>query len=517
MLNERRHPAGIKDRRLAACIFAVLICLLGCAQRPHSPTTTISLAVPYEIDTLDPHQRSKLSSFAILQHFYEPLIITGPDMLIQPCLAESWENPDLLTWVFHLRPNVRFHSGKIMTAEDVVYTLNRVLAHPEFERAPYVSNVIEVQAIGQNSVRIKTSYPTAILLNKLSFIPIIPKGTPDEFLKEKEDGTGHYRLKIWDQRKNLITVIRDENYWREKPQIQVATFFLGQGEEGIRKLLAGECQFFQGASRATEDAVRNHPQFRVEHKDSLYIKYLGFNFRTDDSCPMPNDGFRSLNLRQAIDLAIDRAALMSSLKSYAFSITQVVPPFTFGFNPDLSSAAYNPQKAKELLRASNFQEDFHPVLLARKFMDQSGGIIKEQLRRIGMNVDIRILSDDQFFTELEKGHYCMFLSRFGSPTGDASDVLEAAFHSYDRQLHYGQLNHGRYSNASLDQAIVESSTIQQLDRRKKGLQEIMATLNEEKVWIPLYGDQDVYIYDSSFSWKPRNDSLIDISEISLRQ
>jgi peptide/nickel transport system substrate-binding protein len=404
-----------------------------------------------------------------------------------------------------------------LNAEDVVYSLKRVLAHPEFERAPYVSNVLEVVAIDPTSIRIKTKYPTAILLNKLSFIPIIPKGIKDEFLMSNEDGTGPYRLREWDQKKNRISLFRNENYWKEKPKIRNATFILGQSDQdGVQKVLSGECQFFQGSSRAAENAVHGNPRLHIEHKDSLYIKYLGFNFSDAPSCALPGDGFRSLNLREAIDYAIDRPTLTKTVNSYAFSITQVVPPFTFGFNPDLHSPDYDPAKARELLQAANFPPDAHPVLLVRKLMEQSGFIIQHQLERVGVRVDLQVRSDEDFFREIDQGKFCMFLSRFGSPTGDASDVLEAAFHTYDPQLHYGQLNHGRYSNAELDQAIVESSTIQQLDRRKKRLQDIMAMLNEQRVWLPLYGDQDIYIYDSSFSWKPRNDSLIDASEISYK-
>jgi len=513
--SKKRH----QWRRHNLCILFIALLFAACLQRSDHLVVSISLAVPYEIDTLDPHQRSKLSSFAVLSHFYEPLIITGADMAIEPCLAQSWENPDLLTWVFHLRHPVHFHSGKLMTAEDVVYTLQRVLAHPKFERAPYVSNVMEVAAINQYSVRVKTIYPTAILLNKLSFIPIVPKGSTIEALSHAEDGTGPYRLKYWDTRKNVIAMVLNENYWNTKPPIKEATFVLGQNDQsGIQKLLSGECTFFQGSSRSAENAVKSDSRFRVEHKDSLYIKYLGFNFRNKDpeACPLPNDGFRALRLREAIDYAIDRSRLIASLNNYAFPITQVVPPFTFGFNPELQSPPHNPEQAKTLLQESGFTDDFRPILLVRKIMEQSGFIVQQQLAEIGLRVQLTVLPDSQFFQQLEQGKFCMFLSRFGSPTGDASDILESAFHTYSPELHYGELNHGRYSNPDLDKAILESSEIQQLDRRKTRLQEIMAILNREKVWLPLYGDQDIYVYDSSFSWKPRIDSLIDVSEITPR-
>src|SRR5262245_24081501 len=185
-------PAELRGRAVRATLLTLFITtcfVLSCVQKKQEPADSIGLAVPYEIETLDPHAKSKLSSFAVLSHFYESLVTPAADMSIRPSLADTWENPDLLTWNFHLRPNVQFHSGKNMTAEDVVYSLQRVIDHPELETATYVSNVVEVRQVNKESVQIRTRYPTAILLNKLSFIPIIPKGTTTEFLTQKEDGT----------------------------------------------------------------------------------------------------------------------------------------------------------------------------------------------------------------------------------------------------------------------------------------------------------------------------------------
>jgi ABC-type transport system substrate-binding protein len=158
-------------------------------------------------------------------------------------------------------------------------------------------------------------------------------------------------------------------------------------------------------------------------------------------------------------------------------------------------------------------DGFETTLLVRKLMEEAGNSIQNQLSEVGIKLQLKVLPDSDFFLAMRRGQFCMFLSRFGSPTGDASDILESAFHSFDPGLMHGQLNYGLYSNRELDAAIIESSQIQGLEYRKKKLQEIMAVLASEYVWIPLYGDQDVYIYDSSFSWSPRMDSLIKVWEI----
>ena len=492
----------------------LVVSILAC--RPVSDQqSVVNFAVPYDIDTLDPHVRSKMSSFAVLSHFYEPLVAPSRNMSIEPCLAQSWENPDLLTWIFHLRPGVRFHDGKTLNSEDVVFSIKRVMSHPEFETAPYVSNVAEVSSIDQDSVRIQTKYPTAILLNKLCFIPIVPNGTSPGSLIEHANGTGSYRVKNW-ERKKQIGFLRNEKYWGKRPEIEEATFHLALSDQhALKKLLAGECQFFQGLSRNAERMARQGEKFRIVKKDSIYLKYLGFNFRTniDPTCGLPAGFFQNKLLREAIHLSIDRSRLIDSLPGYSFFVTQPVPPFTFGFNPAVRPQKTDANRARLLLKEAGVPDGFETTLLVREMMVEAAHSIQKQLSEVGIKLQLKVLPDSDFFVALRRGQFCMFVSRFGSPTGDASDILESAFHSFDPGRMHGQLNYGLYSNKELDAAIIESSQIQGLDRRKIRLQEIMEFLTNEYVWIPLYGDQDVYIYDSSFSWQPRMDSLIKVWEI----
>jgi peptide/nickel transport system substrate-binding protein len=499
--------------QIATC--AILVGLTAC--KPVSrPEGVVNFAVPYDIDTLDPHVRSKMSSFAVLSHFYEPLVAPSADMSIEPCLAQSWENPDLLTWIFHLRPDVRFHDGKTLTSEDVVFSIKRVMSHPEFETAPYVSNVAEVRSIDHDSVRIQTKYPTAILLNKLCFIPIVPNGTSSESLIGQANGTGSYQVKNW-ERKKQISLLRHDKYWGKRPEIAAATFHLSlNDQQALKKLLAGECQFFQGLSRNAEKMAEQGDRFRIVRKDSIYLKYLGFNFRRnlDPTCELPAGFFENKLLREAIHLSIDRSRLINSLPGYSFFVTQPVPPFTFGFNPAIRPQKTDANRAKLLLKEAGVPDGFGTTLLVREMMVEAANSIQKQLSEVGIKLQLKVLPDSEFFVALRRGQFCMFVSRFGSPTGDASDILESAFHSFDPGRMHGQLNYGLYSNKELDAAIIESSQIQGLGRRKIRLQEIMELLTNEYVWIPLYGDQDIYIYDSAFSWNPRMDSLIKVWEIA---
>ena len=171
-----RLPRTCPSRPLLGLLLAPL--LAGSCGRGVPPeASAIRIAVPYDVGTLDPHARDTLSNLAIGSHFYEALVTTDRDMTIRPCLARSWENPDSSTWIFHLRPSVRFHSGRPFGAVDVVYSIRRLLGDDQLEIAGYVVYLTEVSAVDALTVRIRTSRPPGVFLNKLRFVSIVPEGS----------------------------------------------------------------------------------------------------------------------------------------------------------------------------------------------------------------------------------------------------------------------------------------------------------------------------------------------------
>ena len=121
------------------------------------------------------------------------------------------------------------------------------------------------------------------------------------------------------------------------------------------------------------------------------------------------------------------------------------------------------------------------------------------------------------FFEIVGGHgSSFFLSRFGCPTGDASDILENAVHSIDAERRFGRSNDGEYANAELDRLIEESASILEMERRRPVLQKALATVTEELALVPLYIDQDVYAVKKPFTWRPRNDNFLLAAEVGVR-
>ena len=471
----------------------------------------------YEIEKFDPHARTTISSWSILSNFYESLVIIDSNMRIQPCLARGWENPDVYTWIFHLQPAAHFHNGARLTANDVVYSIERLLKSTDLDVSSYLTEVVEVQKVDPMTVKVRTKNALPIFLNRLSNIAIVPDGSTGNDLKNKENGTGPYKLVAW--KDNIIRLERDDRYWGKKAALRYVNYYLKQTpEEAVKQLQAGKFQFIQYDSKKLEPLVRKLGHYQILRQDNYYLKHLGFDvIRTiTPYCNVKPNPFRNPLVREAIYHGIDRNKLIADLPTYAVIASQPVPPFVFGFNPRISPPAYAPDQARQLLAKAGVPDGFRVTLDARQILQETALLLKDQLGKIGIQIDLKILPDSEFFKILNSKEDSFFLSRVGATVGDASDILEPQIHSTDAVRHYGVRNYTGYVNLAVDKAIEDSAGIIKVEDRREALQEIMTVLMKDLPWIPLYIDQDVYALDNSFIWHPRHDSFVFAYEIGFR-
>jgi peptide/nickel transport system substrate-binding protein len=264
--------------------------------------------------------------------------------------------------------------------------------------------------------------------------------------------------------------------------------------------------------------VRSYGNFQIYKQDNLFLKYLSYDVwrnETPYSKTRPNP-FKNKLVRQAIHVGIDRARLVAELPTYATPATQPVPAFVFGFNPSIVPPTYSIDKAKQLLAQAGYPNGFDVTLHERLILEQTGTLLKEQLQRIGIRVELKPIPDQQFFASLDAGDFSFFLSRVGATVGDASDILEPQLHTKDSARHLGVRNYITYGNPQVDRAIEESAGLLKLEERRSVLQDIMSMLMEDLPWIPLYIDQDVYALQESYVWRPRPDSYVLAYEIGVR-
>jgi peptide/nickel transport system substrate-binding protein len=218
-------------RRLLAS--ALLASLLACA----SPIAakTLRFASAFDPQTLDPHSLALLYHSRVMTQVYEGLVNRDREFRIEPSLALSWETIDPRTWRFKLRPNVRFHDGSPFTADDVVFSIERVLSKTS-QRTFQLRGVTGARKVDELTVDILLAAPDAVLPEKLYLVGMISKAwatkhnvqQPQDYNAKQEtyavrnaNGTGPYQVKSYEP-DNRLVLIANAHWWGKRGNVEEA-------------------------------------------------------------------------------------------------------------------------------------------------------------------------------------------------------------------------------------------------------------------------------------------------------
>ena len=475
-----RSRAGIRATVLAGALVA------ACA-RPARPDRDLRVAMYDDLASFDPHARDTVGAYEVLSSIYEPLVTLDRSMRPAPALAVSWETPDLLTWVFRLRPGVRFQDGQQLTAEDVVDSFQRVLTDERLEMRSYMCGVAEVSARGPDTVVVRTLRPNAQLASRLHFVLIVPRGSTAESLSRRANGTGPYAVAGWAP--SSLTLQRNPSYWGETPGF--ARVRIDQGLSAIAAEEAVETGRYDvlGATLGVEEAARRSVRYRVVEQENIFLRHLAFDVGRERTpfCPGTTNPFRKREVREAVSLALDRGPLAATAGAGARPANQLVPRAVFGHDPRLPPLEFDPARARALLAQAGFASGFD-VVLHRGGFGAATELVRAQLGDIGIRVRIEPLSSAAFFSALDARRLSFWIVASGCPTGDGLELLETSFHS-PGPGGLGVDNYGDYRSPDLDRRILEAGGLFDLRTRQAAVQGLLERVLEERVWIPLYHDR----------------------------
>lgn len=440
----------------AAICFALLAAsgLAGTPAIAQSRDITIVLQEePFSVEPCDAN--TSIIGKVLKQNIVETLVDRNPATgEITPRLATSWEHPDDLTWLFHIREGVKFHDGADLNAAAVIAAINRTLderINCEVRIKVFSGFTMELSEVDPYTVKIVTDKPQPILPTMIVPLTIMSPNTPAGVMTDTPIGTGPYEFvdRVAGQEINLK---RFDGYWGDKPQVENAKY-VWRDESSVRAAMVETGEADLAPSISVDDATS-------EEMDHPYPNSETTRLRIQVDQP-PFDDRR---VREALNLAIDRDALKGSVFSKdVIPATQLVPPGTVGRNDDLQVWPYDPEKAKQLLaeaKADGVPVDAEFTIFGRTGVyphsTESLEAIMAMLQDVGFNAKLQMLEVAQHVIHLQKpypdaiaNHPNLIQDQHDNANGDA---VFTVFYKYGSEGANSVLN-----DAKLDDIIDKAS------------------------------------------------------------
>ena len=337
-------------RRILVPLLAlgVGIFLPSCGSKP-DPNTLVML-IESSPANLDPRVGVDAQSERIDSLIFDDLLSRGDNLDVAPGLAERWEIPDPLTYIFHLHPGVLFHDGRPLTSRDVKWTFDSLLqGKVRSPKAAVYRFVDRIDAPDEETVVFHMKEPSANLLWNVSdgAMGIVPYGSGSE-MTARPIGSGPFRL-VSDETDREVTIERNAGYWGAKPRLARVRFAVVP-DDTTRALELRKGSADVEINALTPDtvlALERDPALAVERAPGTVLAYLGFNLRD----PILSD----VRVRQAIAYALDRKPMIEYLwRGQAQLARSILPPQSWAYNGDVPAYDHDPGKAQSLLDAAGY-------------------------------------------------------------------------------------------------------------------------------------------------------------------
>ncbi len=447
--------------------FAVLFAAITMSSVVHAQTFRTN--IPADPAMVDPITYSELVAGDVMGNMYEGFTGIDGDGKVIPALAESWEaHDDNLGFTFHLRPGVKFHSGRPFTANDVKYTLEELLkpGNKGGLNARYLNNIVGADAmksgeadslegvtVGDDlTVDIRFTQPEVLF-------PIYPiwfmdAGIVDElgadWAQKASAGTGPFKFVAWNRGQD-VQLAAHADYWGEGPHVEAVDFIIVPSDDtAISMFEADELDAIYINNAAEGRRILRDPQFadKLIKVPAAQIRYLGMNQNLYEP-------FKDKRVREAICKAIDRDGMVSGLfGGAAFPLYGQITPGVAGYNPDLPAIPLDVDKAKALLAEAGYEggANMPPVKVTTTApnKDEATYFAATLKQVLGMPTEVEVVERASHIKAMNAGEVPFFAWGWSAGYPDALYFLS--------QVWYGPsvYNRSRWQNDEFD-ALIEKA------------------------------------------------------------
>jgi dipeptide transport system substrate-binding protein len=430
---------------------------------------------------------------------------------LQPALAESWDvSDDGKVYTFHLRKGVKFHArggfspSREFTADDVIATFNRMWkkddayhavsggAYDYFNDMGMPDLLSAIEKVDDHTVKMTLTKPESPFVANLAmdFAAIHSKEYMDAMLKagtpEKVDqepiGTGPF---IWAnyRKDDRIIYNANVNYFRGKQPIDRLVFSITPDQATREaRLEAGECDVIPYPNPANVAKLKQNPNLQVLEQEGLNVGYLAMNVQKPP--------FDNVKVRQAINMAIDKEAILSAVYQGAGKAAKnPIPPTIWSYDDSIEAYPYDVEKAKAMLAeagVSDLKTDLWYMPVQRPYNPDAkrmAELMQADLAKVGITAELKTFEWGEYRKRLQEGEHQMGMLGWTGDNGDPDNFMGVLLSCGSARQ--GGQNVAKWCNEEFTKLIDEAKQISDVEKRTALYKQAQAIFHEDAPWVPI--------------------------------
>ena len=483
-------------RRWGALLFFIALNagLIGCRGRAQNPSSVVMI-IESSPNNLDLRQGTDAQSERVGGLIFDALVRKDDHYNLQPWLATSWEQPDALTWVFHLRDGVRFQDGRPLESADVAWTIRSMIDGTLITaKGGAFASVDHIETPDRVTVVVHLKYPDPGLLFNLSdgLFGVVPRGSGRDFGLHPV-GSGPYRFVSAVQDRDVI-LTRNDSYWAGVPspppgghRIERVVF------QVVPDTITSALELRKGSADLASNVItpdmihelKRDPNVKIESGPNSAVMYMTFN--------VADPLLRDKRVRQAVACALDRQAIVDAIWRGQAVLGDTLLPighWAAASSGELAQYPHDVARAERLLDEVGFppgKDGVRLTLTIKTSTDETtrllAAVLQQQLRAAGIRLEIRSSEFGTFYSDVTHGAFQLYVLRWIGSNEDP-DIFRYAYAS--TSFPPKGANRGHYSNPRVDALLKAAAAEQNQAARRADYIEVQKILADELPSIPLW-------------------------------
>ncbi len=502
---------------------------------------TLRFAFQGDVKSMDPYSLNETFQLGFLGNIYEGLIRRGPNLEIEPCLAERWEILEPTRWRFYLRKGVKFHDGTPFTADDVIFSAQRV-RHKNSDLKTRLSDKVKVVKVDDYTVDFITPVPNPILhvewgtwhiMSKSwcekhnATIPESATGESENYATRHANGTGPFKLVSHEPGVKTIAVV-NPHWWDSSKEHNVTKVIftpIASDATRVAALLSGQVDMAYPIPVQDMKRIERHPDCRMLVGPELRTIFFGMDQFRDEllySNVKGKNPFKDKRVRQAFYQAIDIEAIKKKvMRGLSQPSAMMIAPGIIGWSPKFKRLPYDPEASKRLLAEAGYPHGFEVTLDCpndRYVNDEAICLaVVSMLAKVGVKVNLLAQPKAKFFPKIlaPKLDTSFYLLGWTPSSFDSWNVLYN-LHNCPSESGAGKFNIGGYCNPKVDELTAKILSETDQAKRLKLIEEAWTITINDIAYIPLHQQALAWGVRNHVNLKQRPDNVFSWRHVVIK-